>query len=151
MSAQVVRNTILLAEDDANDVWLLRHLLAPFAPQFNLQVVTDGEAAIAYLSGSGIYSDRAAYPFPGMALLDIHLPKIDGIGVLRWIRKNPRCRGMVVIMLTGSESEEHLRQAYELHVNSFLKKAPLLASPEVSRSVLSYWLTFNQSPLPGPD
>jgi CheY-like chemotaxis protein len=146
MSAQVVPTTILLAEDDANDVWLISRLLAAAVPNLRLHVVTTGPEAVQYLSGTGRFADRVAYPLPSVILLDIGLPGLDGLEVLRWIRKHPRLRGTVVVILTGSESEDHLRQAYDLHANSFLKKTPLLSTPEVSKSVFSYWLNVNQSP-----
>lgn len=141
--------TVLLAEDDANDVRLISRLLKNRSPVgFQLKVVEDGQQAIDYLSGNQPYTDRLNYPLPMMVFLDVRLPKRDGIEVLRWIREHPKFRGLIVVMLTGSESAEHLRKAYDLHVNSFLRKSPLLTIPEVSANVLSYWLQVNQAPLP---
>ncbi len=149
MSAQVVATTVLLAEDDANDVWLIKRVLAPMLPRMRFQVVSDGSEAIQYLSGQGQFADRAVSPLPSLVLLDIQLPGLSGIEVLRWIRKHPTLHSLVVVMLTGSESEEHLRLCYELHVNSYLKKSPLLSTPDASRAVLGYWLNTNLLPLAG--
>jgi CheY-like chemotaxis protein len=146
MSAQAVRTTILLAEDDPDVIWQIKRLMDGFSPAFQLQVVSDGESAIGYLNGEAPYADRSLHPVPALVLLDINLPRLDGIGVLRWIRQHPRLTGLIVVMLTGSESHEHLSAAYDLHVNSFLRKSPLLSMPDVSKNVLSYWLQLNQAP-----
>jgi CheY-like chemotaxis protein len=151
MSGQVPPTTVLLVEDDPDDVWLITRALTPWSTNLRVQVVHDGEEAIRYLSGSAPFTDRAVYPMPSIVLLDIQLPGLDGLGVLKWIRESPRLTGMIVIMLTGSESPAQMRLAYDLHVNSFLKKTPMLSVPAVSGNVLSYWLQVNHGPPPRAD
>jgi CheY-like chemotaxis protein len=146
MSARAVPNTILFAEDDPNDVFLLERVVRRNFPNHRLEVVPDGVEAMAYLGGQSQYADRARYPFPRLVLLDVSLPKVNGLEVLAWIREQPHWGGLIVLVLTGSDSQEHMRRAYSLHANSFLKKHPLLLLPEVSKSVLDYWLNLNQFP-----
>lgn len=152
MSAQAAPVTILLAEDDPDDVRLISRLLkSNLAVPVNLQVVVDGEEAVKYLNRQAPYDDRLAHPWPTIVFLDVKLPKKDGLEVLRWIRGNPKTQGLIVVMLTGSETPEDLRAAYDLHVNSFLRKSPLLGMPDVSANVLGYWLKVNQVPSPRGD
>ena len=146
MSGRALPKVILFAEDDPNDVLLLGRVVRQSFPGQRLQVVGDGQQALEYLEGEGRYTDRGEFPFPDLVLLDINLPKRNGLEVLAWIRSHPRLRGIVVLILTGSDSQEHLRHAYELHVNSFLKKRPLLLLPQISKGILDYWLNMNEFP-----
>jgi CheY-like chemotaxis protein len=150
MSAQSFKKTILLVEDDEDDVWLIKKGLEPFLAQYDVHVAPDGAEALAYLRGTDRYADRAAHPFPSMVLLDIRLPKVSGLDVLRWIRAQPSLGGLIVIMLTGSESPRDLQVAYDLQANSFLRKSPLLTSPEAARSVFGYWIRHNEHPQSKP-
>src|SRR5579859_7882133 len=93
---------ILLADDDANDVFLMRRAFARAGLPARLQVVTDGEEAVAYLKGEGKYADRHEYPFPALLLLDLKMPKMDGLETLSAIRRDENLKRLVVIMLTSS-------------------------------------------------
>jgi CheY-like chemotaxis protein len=146
MSARAVPNVILFAEDDPSDVFLLERVVKRYFADHQLRVVSDGDEAVRYLEGTGPYQNRAEHPFPRLVLMDINLPRKSGLEVLAWIRQQPRLQTLVVLILTGSDSEEHLRRAYELHANSFLKKRPLLLVPQVSRNILDYWLNLNRLP-----
>ncbi len=136
---------ILFAEDDINDVALLNRTVTRFFPQHRLEVVPDGPEVLSYLQGRGRYADRTCFPIPQLVILDIALPRMDGLKVLAWIREQPRFRGTIVVILTASQDQNDLQKAYALHANSFLFKHPLLHLPEVSKGILEYWLSLNLS------
>src|SRR4051812_28573679 len=93
---------ILLAEDDPNDVLLIQRAFQKAGLRIALEVVADGEQAIEYLSGRGIYSNREKYPLPFLLLLDLKMPGIDGFEVLQWIRGQPSLKRLLVVVLTSS-------------------------------------------------
>src|SRR6185295_11503569 len=106
--------TILLAEDDPNDVILFRRALERASVRADsLKVVRDGEETISYLSGQAIYADRDLYPLPALLLLDLKMPRKSGLEVLLWLRKQPQFRYLIVVFLTSSNSSEDGRLAYE--------------------------------------
>src|SRR5438445_680201 len=116
--------TILLAEDNANDVLLTQLALKRARLANPLRVVRDGEEAIAYLEGSGIYADRIQYPFPILLLLDLNMPKLNGFDVLDWLRRHPFRGHLLVAISTDSDSGPDVRRAYELGADSYLIKPP---------------------------
>jgi CheY-like chemotaxis protein len=139
--------TVLLAEDDPDDV-LLTHLAFEKARLANpLQVVRDGEEAIAYLKGEGRFRDRVRYPLPILLLLDLNMPKINGFQVLEWLQTHPMLSRMPVAVMTSSDHDPHVTRAYELGADSYLIKPPdaeaLLALVQRLRA---YWLIVNERP-----
>jgi len=147
---QMIDNaTVLLAEDDPDDV-LLTHLAFEKARLANpLQVVRDGEEAIAYLKGDGRFKDRVRYPLPTLLLLDLNMPKVNGFQVLEWLQRHPMLSRMPVAIMTSSDHDPHVARAYELGADSYLIKPPdaeaLLALVQRLRA---YWLIVNQPPEP---
>src|SRR5947207_936056 len=93
---------VLHIDDDPNDTLLLEAAARKAGAQFRLQNVHDGEAAIAYLSGAGIYADRGLYPLPSLILLDLKMPRATGFEVLQWIRAHSELGQMPVVILSGS-------------------------------------------------
>src|SRR5262245_46306282 len=93
---------ILLVEDDENDVFLLQHAFAAAGVTHPIAVVSDGRQAIAYLAGADRYGDRGRFPFPGLVLLDLKLPGIAGLEVLRWVQQQPSLCLLPVIVLSSS-------------------------------------------------
>lgn len=118
----VTRQTILVVEDDPNDVLLLQRTLRRTQLAKPLQVVSSGELAMAYLDGDGEYSNRKVFPMPGLIFLDLKLPGISGFEVLTWIRQQPRFRRLLVVVLTGSPLTIDIYRAYELGASSYLVK-----------------------------
>jgi CheY-like chemotaxis protein len=139
--------TVLLAEDDPDDV-LLTHIAFEKARLANpLQVVRDGEEAINYLKGEGRFGDRDKYPLPILLLLDLKMPKVNGFQVLEWLRKQPVSNRPPVAVMTSSDHDPHAARAFELGADSYLVKPPdaeaLLA---LVQRLHAYWLIVNERP-----
>jgi len=138
---------ILLAEDDEDDAFLLRRAFTKAQLPNPLQIVPDGEQVMAYLKGQGEFSDRKKYPFPGLVLLDIKMPNMDGLDTLAAIRNDPQLKRLIVIFLTSSEQESDINQAFNLCANSYLVK-PRNSDRliEILQKFKSYWLGLNHYP-----
>jgi CheY-like chemotaxis protein len=138
---------ILVAEDNADDVFLLSHALKKAQFENPVRFVSDGEEVMAYLAGEGKFADRAQHPFPGLVLMDIKMPLLDGLETLALIRNDPRYKRLVVILLTSSDREQDINRAFDLQANSYLVKP---ARPEAMLGVLEqirgYWLGLNHFP-----
>jgi len=146
------KGTILLAEDDPNDVILFQRAMERASLSVDsLKVVPDGEKAISYLSGQGIYADRDLYPLPALLLLDLKMPRKSGLEVLSWLRKQPQLRYLIVVFFTSSNSSEDVRLAYDAGANSYLvKPVDFTEMVEMIRNVTFYWLEINEKlPLSG--
>ncbi|MDB6124310.1 MAG: response regulator receiver protein [Pedosphaera sp.] len=115
------QNTILIAEDDENDIVLMQHLFKTCKVLNPIQVVSDGEEAIAYLSGEGAFADRSRHPVPALFLLDLKMIKKGGLEVLEWLQTQPR-PAYPVIILTGMQDLSQMKEAYKLGAHSFLMK-----------------------------
>lgn len=141
-------HTILLVEDDPNDILLTQRAFRKAnLSNAALQIVSDGDAAIAYFSGTGEYVDRDRYPLPVLVLLDLKLPRRSGHEILAWLRQQPELRRIPVIILTSSKQNGDINQAYDLGANSYLVK-PVGLPPlvEVVQSLNLYWLLLNEQP-----
>lgn len=138
--------TILQVEDDPNDVFLFKHAMKKVDLANPMQVASDGQEAIDYLSGTGKFADREQYPLPGLVLLDLKLPYVMGLDVLKWIRERPDT-APVVIILTASAEDGDVASAYRLGANAFLTK-PSEASKlqDIVRAIKDFWLTHNTLP-----
>jgi CheY-like chemotaxis protein len=113
---------VLLVEDDPSDVLFMRRAWRQVGHAAPLIAVGDGEKAVAYLSGNAPYSDRSQYPFPTLVLLDLKIPLLPGLDVLRWIRENPGLRALPVAVLTSSEEPADVARARELGVSDYIVK-----------------------------
>lgn len=138
--------TILQVEDDPNDVFLLQHAMNGAGVANPIQVATDGQQAIDYLKGAGKFANREKFPLPCLVLLDLKLPYVMGLEVLKWIRQQPG-PALVVVMLTASAEEDDIATAYRLGANAFLTK-PSKASKlvEMAKAIKDFWLTQNTLP-----
>lgn len=145
------RYPILLAEDDENDVLLLRRAFRGAGLPEPELVVSDGEEAIAYLEGRGEYGDRERFPLPALLLLDLKLPRRSGFEVLQWVRARAGITRLPVVVLTSSRQQTDIERAYDLHANSYLvKPATLDALKEMVRALDLYWLGMNENPAGRP-
>ena len=137
---------ILLVEDNPSDAELEVHALKKYNLANNLEWVKDGEAALDYLFYRGKYADRKT-GYPHVVLLDLRLPKIDGMEVLREIRNNEKTRELPVVILTSSQEDRDLTESYNLGVNSFVTKP--IAFDEFAKTVADlglYWVLVNRVP-----
>ena len=133
--------TVLHIDDDPNDTELLRAATRRANSRFDLQNVEDGEHAVAYLKGTGHYSDRRQYPLPDLILLDLKMPRATGLEMLKWIREHPEFGNVPVVVLSGSELHEDIRQAYATGANSYLiKPLGFEALVELVKDVDAVWL-----------
>jgi two-component system response regulator len=139
--------TILLVEDNPDDEELTIRALKKNKVTNNLVVVRDGAEALDFLFGTGAYAGRDTAVVPGLVLLDLKLPKIDGLEVLRRIRADQRTRRMPVTVLTSSKEEQDLIKSYDLGVNSYIRKpVDFNQFTEAVRQLGMYWLMLNESP-----
>jgi CheY-like chemotaxis protein len=140
-----LKPTILLVEDDKNDVFLMERAFANTGVPVQVQVARDGREALRYLHGEGNYADREQHPLPCLVLLDLNLPHVPGLEVLKQIRENPRLRNLVVVVLTSSMMDSDIERAYSLGANSYLSKPSILEEVQAQVELLSeYWLKRNR-------
>ncbi|MCC6998994.1 MAG: response regulator [Deltaproteobacteria bacterium] len=141
---------ILLVEDNPDDVELTLRAFERSQVVNQIVVVTDGQAALDYLHRTGAYTDRDAGSTPAVILLDLKLPKLDGLDVLRRLRADERTRRIPVVMLTSSREDSDLLRSYDLGANSFVRKPVDFASfIEAARHLGLYWLILNERPPDG--
>ena len=139
--------TILLAEDDANDVMLIQRAFQKAGLRNVLKIVRDGDAAIKYLRGEGPYADRDQYPLPFLLLLDLKMPGTDGFEVLEWLRDEAQLKRLLVVVLTSSNLQADVDRAYELGANSYLVKP--VSFDEMVHLIQRfeiYWSEINRTP-----
>lgn len=141
---------ILLVEDNPKDEMLTLRSLKKCHVANEVVVVRDGAEALDYLFATGDYAERDLSDLPTVVLLDLKLPKIDGLEVLRRIRADERCNLLPVVILTSSDEERDILAGYELGANSYVRKPVVFA--DFSRAVVDlgrYWLLTNEPPPTG--
>lgn len=135
---------ILLAEDDEDEVFLFKRSIKKTGLVVDLRIVRDGEEALAYLKAEGPYADRRQFPFPAFLLLDLCMPRMNGLEVLAAIREDPKLTRLTVVVFTVSEHHEDICRASDLHVNSYLlKPSDLSRLDEMVLELDKYWLSYN--------
>lgn len=138
---------ILLVEDSPGDVRLTREALKEGRLRNELHVAMDGEEALAFLRQEGVHRDA---PRPGLVLLDLNLPRVDGREVLREMKRDPSLRRIPVVVLTTSTADEDVLRVYDLHGNCYIAKpVEFERFLEVVQSIEDFWLTVVQLPLEG--
>jgi two-component system, response regulator len=138
---------ILLIEDNPSDVLLTQRALEKNHIRNELAVAEDGQEALDYLFCVGAYAGRNPAHLPTLILLDLKLPKVDGLEVLRRIRSDDRTRRIPIVVLTSSKEQEDLAKSYDLGANSFVRK-PVDFSQfvEAVKQLGLYWLVLNEPP-----
>jgi len=138
--------TILVVDDSENDLELMRNAFHQAKGDHPLQELRNGEEAIAYLKGEGLYADRKKYPLPIVMLLDLNMPKKNGYDVLVWVRAQPTLKRLPIFILTASMRSEDVERAYYLGATSYLAKpSNLTALADMMRSLCD-WIQINHFP-----
>jgi two-component system response regulator len=138
---------ILLVEDNPSDIGLTRRALEKSRITNVLIVTEDGQEALDYLRGAGPHAGRDASDLPALVLLDLNLPKVNGLEVLRRIREDARTRRLPVVILTSSKEEQDMAAGYDLGVNSFIRKPVDFNQFAAALETLGlYWLVMNEAP-----
>ena len=137
--------SILLVEDDENDVLVMKMALEKVGLTGLIRMATDGREAQDYLSGSGIFADRHEYPLPYLILLDLKLPRVMGLEVLKWIRERPEFDSTIVLILSSSSMPEDIQGAYRLRANGYLVKPHTLENLQLmTQAIKGFWFIHNQ-------
>ena len=143
-------NVILLVEDNPDDVALTLRALKKNNIKNKVVVARDGVEALDYLFGAGSYSGRDTSLMPQLILLDLKLPKLDGLDVLRRVRADERTKVLPVVILTSSKEERDIVESYKLGVNSYIVKPVNFDQfTESVRQLGLYWMLMNEPPEPG--
>jgi CheY-like chemotaxis protein len=137
---------ILYVEDDENDAYLMRYAFEKAPINVPLVIVDDGQKALDYLAGTSPYTDRTIHRLPRLILLDMKLPRRNGLEVLKWIKTRPSLCSIPVVMLTSSNQEPDMHRAYVQGANGFLVKP---GNPQqlltMVKSIESFWLDQNMA------
>ena len=144
----VIPGTILLVEDEPADALLLKRAFTRAGVQNPIQHVNRGDTGLAYLEGINEYADRERFPLPILIILDLKLPGMSGLELLRWIRLQRELRRIPVLVLTSETDDDFIQSAYDAGANSYLLKK--FDEAEIDRAVgliSGYWLKLNESPL----
>ncbi len=139
------QKTILVAEDNPDDVFLLRRAFSEARVSAGVEFVEDGEDVIEFLK-SGKRSTSGARPFPCLLLLDLKMPRMDGFDVLDWVRRQPGMKRMLIVVLTSSSEPRDVNRAYDLGANSFLCKSTYENLAGLVEKIHEYWLEMNETP-----
>jgi CheY-like chemotaxis protein len=143
----MTNKVILLVEDNPSDVGLTQRAFAKSHIANEMIVVEDGQEALDYLFCSGRYADRDQNDLPALVLLDLQLPRVGGLDVLRQIRAEERTCRLPVVILTTSKEEQDIAQSYDLHANSYVQKpVDFTKFVEAVQQMGLYWLVLNETP-----
>jgi CheY-like chemotaxis protein len=139
---------ILLVEDNEDHAEMIKRSLAQNRVANRIMWVDDGEKALHYLLREGDYQDQEKSQQPSLILLDLRLPKVDGLEVLARIKQTPGLVHIPIVILTSSTSEDDIAKAYELHANSYVSKpVDFEKFHELMDDLGYYWLAWNQHPI----
>ncbi len=132
---------ILYVEDEESDIFLMRIALKKSELDVALHSVMDGEAALHYLRGTNGFENRKQYPFPDLVLLDLNIPRVHGLKVLKWIREQPALAKLPVVIYTSSEQPKDVAAAQELGANDYqVKPSSIDLISEKLKALVERWL-----------
>jgi two-component system response regulator len=138
---------ILLVEDNPSDVGLTKRAFEQHRIHNELVVVEDGQEALDYLFGTGAYAGRDTSVMPAVILMDLKLPKVDGLEALRRIRSHDLTKRLPVVILTSSREEQDVAMSYDLGANSYIRKpVDFQQFAEAVRALELYWVVLNEPP-----
>lgn len=137
--------TVLLVEDDENDVFFFKRAMRLAGWVGAVQVTQDGKQAVDYLKGEGQFSRRDEFPIPSLILLDLKLPYLDGLQVLKWIREHSTLKQLAVIILSSSKARIDVETACHLGANAYVVKPTTIDElVDLVKSISAFWLKHNQ-------
>lgn len=137
---------VVLIEDNDDDVALIQRVFNRAQITAVIDVITDGADALDYFKGTGRYAGRDITQQPKFVMLDLKLPRIDGLQILSHLKENPQTRNLPVIVLTSSSEERDLMKSYELGVNSYIRKPVNYTEfAQTVEDVGRYWISLNKS------
>lgn len=140
MQSNSTQEHILIAEDNPDDVFLLKRALKRNGAERNVFFVGDGQEAIDYLRGAPPYDNRVLYPFPSVIYTDLKMPRVGGLEVVKWLKEHPDCGIIPAIVLTASQQDEDIKNAYQLGANAYLVKPTTLDQlTEMIRVTVDFW------------
>jgi CheY-like chemotaxis protein len=129
-----------MADDDENDVFFMERAFDEAKVTNPLHRVKDGEEAVAYLTGTGNYTDREKFPLPHFLLLDLKMPRKNGFEVIQWVREQPGLKRLPIVVLTSSREDPDINRAYELGANAYMvKPVDFQAVQDLFQSIIRYW------------
>jgi two-component system, response regulator len=138
---------ILLVEDNLQDIELALHALRREKLANHIEISRDGEEALDFLFCRGRYSDRKFHDPPRLVLLDLKLPKVDGLEVLRQTKGDPRTRAIPIVIMTSSQEERDLASGYKLGVNAYIQKPiDFEQFRQIVNQIGLFWMVINRSP-----
>lgn len=142
--------SILVVEDNPDHAELIRRSFAEHSDRIRLIVMRDGEAALDYLFRRGAWAEPSTSPRPQLILLDLRLPRLDGFQVLGEIKRSAKLSDIPAIILTTSEAESDIAEAYARHANSYLvKPVDFDRFVDLAGEIERYWLEWNRQPAVG--
>ncbi|MBC8094582.1 MAG: response regulator [Akkermansiaceae bacterium] len=134
--------TILVVEDDLNDQFLIEKAFRAIGVSSPIHVMRDGAEAIAYMCGEGQYADRDKYAYPTFITTDLKMPRVDGFGVLKFLKDNPEWRIIPAVVLSGSCDLDDIKKSYMLGASSYHVKPHKMDELQLQLKILNdYWLT----------
>lgn len=142
MNCSYPTKSVLVIEDNSNDVFLLRHALEKIDPTLDVLTLSSGELALNYLLGQGEYRHQNRHPLPCLIFLDLHIPRTSGFEILQRIKKEPGLKRTPVVITSGSRQPEDVDRAYDLGANLYLtKKDDFAAMSESVKSIVTLFLS----------
>lgn len=142
------RPVILIVEDDAEDRYLLQNAFEQIGVTDTVQTVGDGQEAVEYLSGKGPFADRHKFRFPTLLLLDLKMPRMNGLEFLSYVKHNPSLRVIPTIVFTSSDHREDIRNAYQLGANSYIVKGKTFEMVcGQLKFIYGYWMRVEVPPV----
>lgn len=143
----LIQKTILLVEDNADDELLTIRALKKNKIANNIDIVRDGAEALDYLFGTGSFKGKDVNSLPTLIILDLKLPKVDGLEVLKRVREDNKTKRIPIVVLTSSNEEQDVFTSYNLGANSFIRKpVDFVKFVEVASQIGLYWLVLNEPP-----
>lgn len=130
--------TVLLAEDDPNDLFLVQRAIRKANLAISLRVVRNGEEAVSYLMAEGDYADTERYPLPVLILTNLKMPRMNGLELLIWVKQQPHLKDIPVVVMSGSEEPDEVSRVIDLGANShFVKPLSVDALAEILKNLMS--------------